>query len=283
MVTRAPRVGRRGCVAECAHRVLEAKAGLPPPLASPSVWGAAAGLPTTTQAADGTQPHWELRRTVAYARVADIDCAIGTMRAQSKSSTGAGARSAPMPPPSGAVFSFSATAYAEKSGGRVRDRARGAYHKAVARKIAAAAAAGGRAPPRAVKMYLQQQLEGTSLKVAGLAAWRDTTVAWLACRQSTAYALAFSAAASRDLHCAHVHAELQYALLVVRLAEHCTGGQLRRVVDGGIFVLVRGAAALRGSSTRRKRALVPHVYLLERDENNSSQACFGCRSQLANA
>jgi len=268
---------------DCAYRVLEAKAGLPPPLASPGVCGAAAGQPTMAQAADGKPPHWEPRRTVAYARVADIDRAIGTMRALPKFSTGAGSRSAPMPPPSGAVFSLSAAAYAEQSGSRMRDRARGAYHKAVARELAAAAAAGGRAPPPAVKTYLQQQLEGTSLKVAGLAAWRDASVAWLARRQSTAYELAFGAAATRVLRCAHVHAERQYARLVVRLAEQLTGGQLRRVVDGGIVVLVWGAAALRGGSTRLKRALAPHVYLLERDEHNSSQACSGCRSQLANA
>ncbi|KAK1860188.1 hypothetical protein I4F81_002777 [Pyropia yezoensis] len=104
---------------------------------------------------------------------------------------------------------------------------------------------------------------------------------WMESRRQPRYRAVWGDAATACQRKARVHQVIQRRRLGEAVARELTGGRLRRDVNRSAVVLVVGQAATRGGATWLRRHLRRLCWMVDADEHNSSQACDGCRHQLA--
>ncbi|KAK1857496.1 hypothetical protein I4F81_000113 [Pyropia yezoensis] len=177
------------------------------------------------------------------------------------------------PPPAGAVYTPTKGRYTEAAGNGMTSRAATAHRREAAQGLSAL-----RPPPATTpESVAAHETVRTGDAAAVLASSRQ----WMESRRQSRYRVAWGDAATAGQRKARVHQVIQRRRLDEAVARELTGGRLRRVVNRSAVVPVVGQAATQGGATWLRRHLRRLCWIVNADEHNSSQACAGCRHQLA--
>lgn len=176
-------------------------------------------------------------------------------------------------PPDGAVYTLSRGRYAEAAGNGMTARA-AAAHRALAVQRLADHQPPSRTTPETLAAH---DTIRTANPVAVLAASRQ----WMDSRRQELYKTVWGAAATAGVRKARVHQVIQRRKMAAAVARELTGGRLRRIVNRSAVVVVMGQAATQGGATWLRRHLRRLCWMVDMEEHNSSQACSGCKKQLA--